>query len=379
MRASVVAAALAGAVSLAAAAAGAGAAPAPPPLAARAYVLVSGVDGATLAARAADEPRPIASITKLMTVLVALDHLRLDDVVAVPEVATGIGESSVELRAGERLSVRELVLATLVPSANDAATTLAYAASGGSIARFVAWMNERARALGLAHTHFANPHGLDAPGHVASARDVVRLLRAALALPVVRRDARMVQAAIAGGRQVVTTDDLLRRFPPLLAGKTGHTAGAGWSEVAAARLGRVTVYGAVLGEPSRERRNDDLQALLAWGLGQYGRVLVADPRRVYAVARSPYGRPAVRLRAARRVVRLQRVGRPLLERVVAPVEVRLPVRRGERLGEVRVYERGRLVARSPLVADRSVARPGLLGRVGWYATRTLHHLASLVT
>src|SRR5581483_6016420 len=110
--------------------------------------------------------------------------------------------------------------------------------------------------------------GLDAPGHVSSARDVVRLLRAALALPVVRRDARMVRPTIAGGRRLVTTDDLLQRFPLVLAGKTGHTAGAGWSEVAAARLGAVTVYAAVLGEPSRERRNDDLQALLAWGLGQ---------------------------------------------------------------------------------------------------------------
>src|SRR5581483_7166943 len=166
VRARVVAAALAGALSLAAAAAADGAS-APPPLAARAYVLVSGVDGATLAARAAREPRPIASITKLMTVLVARDQRRLDDVVAVPEAATEVGESSVDLRAGERLTVRELVLATLVPSANDAATALAYAASGGSLPRFVAWMNERARALGLADTRFVNPHGLDAPGHVS--------------------------------------------------------------------------------------------------------------------------------------------------------------------------------------------------------------------
>jgi hypothetical protein len=77
------------------------------------------------------------------------------------------------------------------------------------------------------------------------------------------------------------------------------------------------------------------------------------------------------------VVRLQRVGVPLVERVVAPTEVSVPVRKGQQLGRVVVYERGRLVASSPLVAGRSERRPGLLGRTGWYATRTLHHLGNL--
>ena len=204
------------------------------------------------------------------------------------------------------------------------------------------------------------------------------LLRAALANPVIRRYAATERAELSGDRKVETTDDLLSRFPPLLAGKTGHTNGAGWSEVAAARTGAVTVYAAVLGEPSRERRNDDLQALLAWGLVQYRHVRAIDAARVYATVRSPYGRPAETLVAARSVVRLQRVGVPLVERVVAPTDVILPVRRGERLGDVRVYERGRLVARAPLLATRSIPKPDTLGRTRWYATRTLHHLATLV-
>ena len=113
-------------------------------------------------------------------------------------------------------------------------------------------MNLKARELGLADTHFVNPHGLDAPGHVSSARDVVTL--------AARRARESGDPALRGHRAapssrgtatVETTDDLLSRFPPLVAGKTGHTDGAGWSEVAAARSGTVTVYASVLGEPTR--------------------------------------------------------------------------------------------------------------------------------
>jgi serine-type D-Ala-D-Ala carboxypeptidase (penicillin-binding protein 5/6) len=349
----------------------------PPPVNAQAFFVWSGVDGAVLAARAAGERRPIASITKLMTVLVALDHLSLGEEVSIPPAVTRVGEATINLEPEERVTVRELVEGALIPSANDAATALALAASNGSLPRFVTWMNEEAAELGLTDTHFVNPHGLDVKGHYSSARDVVTLLRAALANPTIHRYAATQRAEIAGRGTFTTTDDLLARYPPLVAGKTGHTSGAGWSEVAEARAGGVTVVASVLGEPSRETRNADLQSLLAWGLVQYRHVWAIDTARVYARPLAPYGRPAVPLVAARSVVRLQRVGVPLVERVVAPVEVALPVRAGQVLGQVRVYERGRVVARAALLAARSERRPGLLGRARWYATRTLHHLGSL--
>ena len=349
-----------------------------PPVAAQAFYVQSGVDGTILAQRAAAEPRAIASITKLMTVIVALQHLKLDDVVTVPRLATRIGEAAVPLRPGEKITVRELVEAALIPSANDAATTLAYAAGGGSVPRFVGWMNAEAARLGLRETHFVTPHGLDRPGHVSSARDVVALLRVALANPTIKRLASTEHAEIAG-HDLDTTDDLLARFPALVAGKTGHTDDAGWSEVAEARRGDVSIYAAVLGDPSRKQRNDDLQALLTWALGRYRRVLAIDATRIYAVAKTAYGRPAIRLVAQRSVLREQLAGRPFVEEVVAPNEVPLPVVRGARLGEVLVFERGRLVATSPLVAADSIRKPGAFGRVRWYATRTLHRLVSLVS
>ena len=101
-----------------------------PPVQARAYVVQSSVDGHTLAARDADTPRAMASITKLMTALVAVQRLGLDETVTVPAAATRIGESTLSLRPGQRVTVRDLVIGTLVPSANDAATALAIAAGG---------------------------------------------------------------------------------------------------------------------------------------------------------------------------------------------------------------------------------------------------------
>jgi D-alanyl-D-alanine carboxypeptidase (penicillin-binding protein 5/6) len=368
--------ALAAAAVLAALAPSAAGAP-PPPVQAQAYVVTSGLDGGVLAARAASERRSIASITKLMTVLVALRHSSPADVVTVPPQAAGVGESTIFLRAGDRVTVRDLALGALVPSANDAATALAIHV-GGSAERFVALMNAKARALGMRDTHFANPHGLDQAGHVSSARDVVTLLRAALRVPFVRAAARLPQVTIRG-RVFEATNDLAGVFAPLVGGKTGHTSQAGWSEVAAAGEPGVVVYVAVLGSPTREQRNDDLEALLRFGLDEYGTVAAVSATRTYALARTAYGRGDIRLVAPRTIVRAARVDRPLVEQVVAPTAVALPVARGQRLGEVRVYDGSRLVASSPLVAASAASAPGALGKAGWYARRTVHHLAGLVS
>ena len=130
----------------------------------------------------------MASITKLMTVLVALDHASLDDVATISRHTASIGESTINLRPGERVTLRDLIRAALVQSANDAANAIAAFVGRGSVGRFVELMNARARALGLTDTHFANPDGLDAPGHVSSARDVTKLARVAMRVAVHPRD-----------------------------------------------------------------------------------------------------------------------------------------------------------------------------------------------
>jgi D-alanyl-D-alanine carboxypeptidase (penicillin-binding protein 5/6) len=345
-----------------------------PQVSGRAYLVENATTGEVIAQRNARLQLPMASITKLMTVLVTLEHARLSDVVTVSGAAAVRGESSIGLHAGERLTVRDLVEAALIQSANDAAVALADHIGSGDRSAFVAMMNAKARELGLRDTHFANPDGLDAPGHYSSARDLTRLARVAMRSPVVRGIVRKRHGSIAGGRRLDTWNDLLYTFPGLLGVKTGHTSGAGWSEVAAARGPGFVVYATLLGEPARATRNDDLARLLAWGISRYRRLPLIQAGRTYAAASLPYGKEPLQLVARRTQLRAVRLGRPLVEKVVAPSAVSLPVARGSTLGEVQVFRAGRLIASSPLVAARGVAEPGLAGRVGWYAGETVGNI-----
>jgi D-alanyl-D-alanine carboxypeptidase (penicillin-binding protein 5/6) len=338
-------------------------------VAASSFVVENAATGEVVAARNPDREVAIASITKLMTVLVTLEHAQLDDVVVVDRAAAEVGESSIPLRPGDRLTVHDLVEAALIQSANNAADALALHVAG-SYPAFARLMNAKAAELGLEHTHFVRPDGLDTPGHYSTARDVTKLARVAMRIPFVRQTVRKRQDTIAGGRVLHTWNDLLATFPHLVGVKTGHTSDAGWSQVAAARGRSVTVYATILGSPDRARRNVDLTTLLAYGLSQFTTVEPVRAGHVYATVVLPYGRKPLALVAQEPTRRVVRVGRPLVESVVAPVAVSLPVRKGQRLGTVTVTDRGRVVARRPLVAARTVERPGLASRVGWTAKRT---------
>jgi D-alanyl-D-alanine carboxypeptidase (penicillin-binding protein 5/6) len=349
-----------------------------PKVEARAYLVVNAATGEVLLRHHAAERTPIASITKLMTALVTLEHARLDDVVTVGAAPATVGESSIDLQPGERLTVRDLLKAALIQSANDSAVALAQYV-GGSVPAFVRLMNERARQLGLRDTHFVRPDGLDARGHYSSARDVTRLAQIVMHRPEVRAIVREREDTIAGGRRLHTWNDLLGRFHGLIGVKTGHTSGAGWCEVAAARGRGLTIYATILGSRTREWRNRDLTTLLDWGLSRYRLARLVGPERTYASAQVGYGRAPVALVPARPLVRVVRVGRPLVERIFAPAVVALPVHRGDRLGTVQVWARGRLLGERRLVAARTVERPGLGGRVAWCAKRTAHDLWGLFT
>ena len=364
--------AFAAALALAAPAAGA-----PPDVDARAWLVQNGATGEVLLRHDEHARVPIASITKLMTVLVALERARPDETVVVAPAAAAVGESTIRLRPRERISVRDLVAAALIQSANDAAAALAYHVGRGSQQRFVALMNAQARELGLRDTHFVRPDGLDVPGHVSSAHDATKLARVAMRNPIVRSLVRK-RTAVAAGRELHTWNDLLGSFPGVIGVKTGHTAGAGWAQVAAAQGDGVTIYAAILGSPTRSERNEDLAELLAWGLSRYRVVDAVPARRIYGRVPTQFGRPDVRAVASRPLRRVVRVDRPLVERVVLRTGVELPVRRGDVLGEVRVYTRGALLGRRPLVAAETVEKPGLAQRVRWYAGQTLRNAWELI-
>ena len=348
----------------------------PPAVSARAYYVANPTTGEVLAQKHAWSQVPIASITKLMTVIVALEHTKWNDVVRVRSDAADVGESTINLRAGERITVGDLVKGALIQSANDAADALADYVGHGNERAFIAMMNAKASELGLARTHFARPDGLDAPRHYSTAFDVTRLAEIAMKLPQVRAVVRERTASISGGRTLHTWNDLLGVFRGVYGVKTGHTSAAGWCQVAAVRRNGVTLYTTVLGSPTRSQRNADLASLLRWGISRYRPAWIVQPQRVYLRAAVGYGKAPVPLVPVRGAVGPVRLDRPLVERVVAPTSLHLPVARGQRAGEVRVYSGKRLIARRALVVQRSVSRPGFGGRVGFYVSRTFHHIGS---
>jgi D-alanyl-D-alanine carboxypeptidase len=139
------------------------------------------------------------------------------------------------------------------------------------------------------------------------------------------------------------------------------------------------VYGSVLGSETRGERNDALRALLQHGLDRYRRVTAIDASRVYAQAPTGYGRPDVELVVRRSLLRTVRDDQPLVERVVAPTAVALPVREGQTLGRVEIWHRSRLLASSNLVAGSSISEPGVVGKAWWYARTTAENFWGLVT
>jgi D-alanyl-D-alanine carboxypeptidase (penicillin-binding protein 5/6) len=349
-----------------------------PPVESHAYVIEDAQTGEVLASSNAHAHVAIASVTKLMTVLLTLEHHKLTDVVTVDPQAADVGEEAMDLSPGQQITVHDLLEGALVQSANNAADALALSIAP-SYPAFAALMNAKATQLGLRDSHYVRPDGLDAPGEYSSAADVTKLARLVMRNAFVRATVRQKSVTIADGETLHTWDDLLTEFPETFGVKTGHTDDAGWCQVAAARGDAgVTVYATLLGSPDRAERNEDLRSLLIWGLAQFRDVPAVQSGRDYADVSLPYGRAPLALQAASPLIAVARLGRPLTETVTARTHVALPVKAGTMLGQVVVREQGRVLGRRALVASRTINKPGLVRRLGWYAGRTLHHLAHLI-
>lgn len=211
-----------------------------PQITAPSALVVDFETGLALYEKASDQARPPASTAKLMTALVVVDQVPLDDVVLISPAAAGVSGSRMGLSAGERLTVRELLHGLLIPSGNDAAVALAEHVAGTQ-ADFVQMMNARASAMGLTSTSFANAHGLDAVGQVTSATDLAELARAALQDPTISEIVKTRSITI-GGRQLQNTNELLGSYSGANGVKTGTTDEAGECLVASVtRNGRTTL------------------------------------------------------------------------------------------------------------------------------------------
>lgn len=246
------------------------------------YAYVMDADGTVYFERNADEPVKIASITKVMTAIVALENASLSDKVTVSEAAAEIGESSASLQEGDTLDVESALCALMVPSGNDAAVALAETvgaqlADGASDAQaaFVNAMNAKAAEIGCVDTLYANPHGLDADGfegdHHSTAADVAKVCAYAMKnetfRSIVAGGDTTIQVVREGNKtdiELESTDELLDIYEYAIGIKTGFTQLAGASFAGAASKDGKELYAVVLNSSSEAQRFADAQTLFEW-------------------------------------------------------------------------------------------------------------------
>lgn len=251
-------------------------APPAPTLHATAAELYDMTTGQTLLTLSPDTQLPMASTTKIMTAVVALTYGKLNQSITVGADAYNIefdGTSIAGLRLGEKLTLQELLYCLMLPSGDDAAIAIADGIAG-SQSHFVALMNLEAALLGLSHTHYANPHGLDQTGHYTSASDLVKLTAYAMESPTFARVVQTPSKTLPANAthhtfHLLNTNDLLPTLPFAYNGaigiKTGYTGGAGYCLVFMAKRPAGTLIGVVLGEPAYNGRFTDATKLLNWG------------------------------------------------------------------------------------------------------------------
>lgn len=336
----------------------------PPQLQSRSWGVIDARSGDVLASHALNESLPIASTTKLMTAYVAMKELPLGKIVRAQPYEAEYGESLMGLRAGERISVRDLLYGLILLSGNDAAHTLAISAAG-SEARFVAQMNRYAAALGLSHTHYANPVGLDQKGNYSSAGDLMTLTQHLLAEPAFAKiaDSRSaVLRSVHPRRRIESINELLQMAPWVTGVKTGHTFGALYVEVGSGRNHGISLISAVVGAWTDEERFDGNLALLEWGFDQYQQRLPIRRGQDLANPEIRYSGGELPLRAMRSLAVGVRRGQQLQVRVNAPDEVEGPLKRGAKLGHASVYVEGRRVGSVSLRGGRALPKASAFDR-----------------
>lgn len=331
----------------------------PPRLAVTGASLIDANTGQQLYGVHATQELPIASTTKLMTALVTLQRVHdLGTMFTQNDWTAAAVDSQIGLVPGERMSVHDLMLAMMLPSADDAAEDLAYNVGGGSVARFVAMMNTEARALKLRRTHYTTPIGLDTPGNYSSPDDLVHLAAYVMSHSAFfKRIVALPSAVLRTGRyqRVITNrNDLVARFPWITGVKTGHTLQAGYVLVASGTRDGMNLVGAVLGTTSIAARDQSALALLDYGFANF-----------HAVEPIHEGQVMARSSIADATRRVDVVAGTSLERIVARadqvlVRVRLdrhvvaPQPRHAVVGHAVVLAGGRQIGSVPLVLARSV-------------------------
>ena len=335
---------------------------APPRISAASAVLMDAGTGRVLWEKDAHTPRLIASTTKLMTALVALESGHgLEEVVTVAPEWAGVEGSSIYLRPGEEITLEALLYGLLLRSGNDAALAIA-GHCGGTVEDFVVQMNQKARELGMKDTGFANPNGLDAEGHRSSARDMAIIARACLENEELAKIAATKSITL-GTRTFTNHNKLLWRYEGCVGLKTGYTEKAGRTLVSAAKRDGMTLICVTLNAPSDWA---DHTALFDWGFANYqARPLSRAGARAGQLPVSGGLSPACPVELGADHTAALAPGETVETAwELAETALVAPVVRGTQVGEIVYYVNSDELARVPLVAGTDVPCD-LAGASGW--------------
>ena len=360
--------------------AGAACAIPPPILKAKSAILVDAETGQVLYELRTDDRRAMASTTKMMTAILLIERGNLDDLVVATENAIRTRYANLNMTPGETIPLRDMLYAILLRSSNDGSVAAAEYLCGTE-ERFVELMNEKARELGLANTHFANSHGLDDPNHYSTARDLATLARYCIQNPlfnqIVRTQKARILRSVNQDDVVVTTHArVLKNLPGADGIKTGYTAKAGRCFVGSVTRNGWRLISVVLGSTDADR---DTQSLVEWAYKQYTRLDLAQAGgtvgEVKVDGAKPDAVPVVAAAPLRVIVprRWQDEVKPVLHLASA----KPPIKEGQPLGELRAVLNGKVVAKVPVAAAveaRMVTRLSLtlwivLGALIWVANR----------
>lgn len=324
------------------------------PTNAKAFVLMDPVSGRILLEKNSEEKRPMASTTKIMTAIIALEKGNLKSQVKVSSKAASVVGSSFHLKYGEVLSLEDMLYGLMLPSGNDAATAIAEHI-GGTEENFVEMMDQRALELGALNTQFKNPHGLDDDQHYTTAKDLALIARQAWSIYKFREIVQTKTKDIKEGinpRQISNTNQLLWEFKGANGIKTGTTPNAGKCLVAAAYKNSFQLISVVLGS---NNAFIDSGKLLNYGFANYKLTPLIRKNKHYATVPVQNGNfEEVGLMAK------DGISLPLTEseavkfNLVVPKKIKAPVAKGEQIGELQVFIGNNLASSTPLIAMKEV-------------------------
>ncbi|MGQ0549262.1 MAG: D-alanyl-D-alanine carboxypeptidase family protein [Armatimonadota bacterium] len=332
----------------------------PKPVTPAASIVMDVKTGAVLSASEIHRRWPPASTTKILSAILVIERLPLDRLVPISErAAAQRNGSAIGLEVGEQWLVSDLLSAMMVRSANDAAVALAEAAAG-SVERFAEEMNARAVRLGARNTHFTNPHGLHDPKHFTTAYDLALITRYALRHPTFARLASTQVWVLARAdrpqQEYVNSNKFLGRYIGANGVKTGWTAASGPCLVASATRGKWQLLSVVLNSASSQHMYRDSEGLLEHAFQSFHLLRVAQQGESMAMV--TLGRPNAQVPAIvpADVHAVVKNGAKVTSRVMVRTDLRPPIEAGERVGDVVFLNGHTVVARSVLIAARTVRR-----------------------